>query len=639
MITQKFEIKVALLGYVSVGKTTVLNATLRDKFSEVSMRRTTAGINFFRIVSPTVNAPVKHDTDGGCQWSVAGDQETQKAPAVLREIETANQVLRETGVIEEKWFNIELEEPLCEMRKDTSLVLVDIPGINEADTDSIYTRYVDDNWKSFDCVVAVMDARQGVNTEEQLALLHLIKKNLSFKKEIPTIILFNKVDEPDNTEQVMLVKEAQEKISKIFEVGCRKASLQRVLDPTGNSGSISTDVYPVFIATSAVHAFFYRAASLLTFDQFRKNFDMDLIDMIGREEVGRFRWKKLSPDQRYEAVYKAVCEDESYKERLEDTNFDTYLTALSFALGGTAVQTKILEKQVDVELESLLGGETVNVGLLRALYDKSMVLNKNLTDIKDTFWSVYMASRETALEALDEDGDILDLAELVQTLGSYCSFVQPLQWKDEEERVHKEACSLVRLQFELLLRKPNLKECWELSRQICGGCASSQDTAEQSTWDSLSLHDWLAIFDSILLLSYDRTFCEVFGREKILLSQLRYRFVSSLSAPVACSCKICQPDLQCYDNNYNIMRSVTTASNIPKPKCCKCNNQLPLSPCRKAAHDPLVEWELCFATGSVNQINDQLNIFIPDSLSSPSHWGHVAWKCCKLVDALDTAAA
>jgi GTPase SAR1 family protein len=49
MLLQTFEIKVALLGYVSVGKTAVLNALLQDKFSEVSMRRTTAGVNFFSI--------------------------------------------------------------------------------------------------------------------------------------------------------------------------------------------------------------------------------------------------------------------------------------------------------------------------------------------------------------------------------------------------------------------------------------------------------------------------------------------------------------------------------------------------------------------------------------------------------------
>jgi GTPase SAR1 family protein len=47
MIAHSFEIKILLLGNVSAGKTTVLNALFRDKFGEVSMKRTTAGSTIF----------------------------------------------------------------------------------------------------------------------------------------------------------------------------------------------------------------------------------------------------------------------------------------------------------------------------------------------------------------------------------------------------------------------------------------------------------------------------------------------------------------------------------------------------------------------------------------------------------------
>ena len=46
------EIKVALLGNLSAGKSTVLNALFKDTYSEVSMGRTTAGINYFRLKNP-----------------------------------------------------------------------------------------------------------------------------------------------------------------------------------------------------------------------------------------------------------------------------------------------------------------------------------------------------------------------------------------------------------------------------------------------------------------------------------------------------------------------------------------------------------------------------------------------------------
>ena len=186
-----FEIKVVLVGYVSVGKTTVLNALLGDKFSEVSMRRTTAGVSNFRLNTRTDSAPQSGEFKGA--------QET------LKTITEDNETLRQQDVVEEKTFDIEIAEQLCEMRSDTRLTIVDIPGINEAGASSKYRDYVIEKWHTFDCIVAVMDARQGVNTEEQLGLLELIKDNCQTIKEIPVIILCNKVDESEDKEQQVLV--------------------------------------------------------------------------------------------------------------------------------------------------------------------------------------------------------------------------------------------------------------------------------------------------------------------------------------------------------------------------------------------------------------------------------------------------
>jgi GTPase Era involved in 16S rRNA processing len=56
------------------------------------------------------------------------------------------------------------------MRHDTRLVLVDIPGVNEAGSSKVYMDYATENWDSFDLVVVVLDARQGANTDDQVNL-------------------------------------------------------------------------------------------------------------------------------------------------------------------------------------------------------------------------------------------------------------------------------------------------------------------------------------------------------------------------------------------------------------------------------------------------------------------------------------
>jgi GTPase SAR1 family protein len=237
MKTHTFEIKVALLGHVSAGKSTVLNALLRDKFSEVSMRRTTAGVNFFRLhtsmLKETSEADERNQQDDGDtkekgegnvspsverSWEWGSEPDTlHDADHTLQKITHDNSILRQTNQIQESIFDVELDEPLCPMINNTKLVLIDIPGLNEAGSKAIYQKYVDDKWNTFDCVIAVMDVMQGVNTEEQVQLLRMIQRNLSTKKKMPAIVLCNKVDDPDNREIKMLVNEVSNKVKEIFE--------------------------------------------------------------------------------------------------------------------------------------------------------------------------------------------------------------------------------------------------------------------------------------------------------------------------------------------------------------------------------------------------------------------------------------
>lgn len=71
-----FELRVAVLGHVSAGKSTVINALLQGKFSQVGLRRTTAGVNSFRIHHPTIS--IQQAQSGGsssASSSISGTDE------------------------------------------------------------------------------------------------------------------------------------------------------------------------------------------------------------------------------------------------------------------------------------------------------------------------------------------------------------------------------------------------------------------------------------------------------------------------------------------------------------------------------------------------------------------------------------
>ena len=506
------------------------------------MGRTTAGVHIYHIQN---KEDKKNDTESSnsTSWrSIAKGKMTRTARSVLDEIKDSNKSLREAHRIEEQAFYIELEHDLCEMRNDTSLSVIDIPGVNEADTNSIYKKYAEDSWQTFDCVVVVMDARAGVNTAEQVDLLNFVKTNMKEKKDIPVIILCNKVDDPDDEELAVLVKEVKHKVESVFGVGCRDQALQTMLS-ANSTNSVLTNNSPVFIATSAIHAFFYRSASLLSFEQF-KTFDKELIEKFGREEVGRFRWKKMTDEEKYDEIFKAVSDQTRYKERLAATNFDKFLLAFSCLIGGDETQKHLLSKQIDVDIKSLLTShETIDniIHKIPHTYDKCLLLNKGPAPLKHAFWQLYTNSFEQAKDSLKLTPSPGVFSESMKLLTALQNLASTFGWKEELSRVSKEAKSIFRSQLEIVTEKYYRWDFsfWErtLSKKIvCSKCTDSGDkvstnrkrqykknkankapTCESNDdilWGALSPYDWLLILDSLLLMSHDKHFIERALRQK-----------------------------------------------------------------------------------------------------------------------------
>ena len=204
------------------------------------MRRTTAAINMFRI-STRKQETTEEDTTAD-DMQTGGSQTTgepQKASSTLKETIADNKILRTSNVIKEKTFDIQLDEPLCEMRPDTSLVVVDVPGLNEAGSSDMYKGYVDQQWDTYDCVVVIMDAEKGVNTDEQVSLLEFVKRKQQTSKDIPVIVLCNKVDDPSNEEIAVMVNEVREKVEEVFNVDCCSAALEKILNPSSTPDEAS----------------------------------------------------------------------------------------------------------------------------------------------------------------------------------------------------------------------------------------------------------------------------------------------------------------------------------------------------------------------------------------------------------------
>ena len=604
------------------------------------MKRTTAGVNFFKINQPTKDEESESNAEDG--WSKIGDdcRKTKDANDVHREITKDNEELRSSSIVEDKTFDIRIRHSICKMRKDTQLVLVDIPGINEAESSKKYKEYVESNWKTFDCVVLVMDAVQGVNTQEQVDLLEFVKRNNKEMKDIPTIVLGNKLDDLDDDDTINQIKETRAKTIEIFgNVDCQFVPT-KAIDTDQIEGDAPTSIgnepmNTAFIPLSAKNAYMYMKALSIDRDDLIKH--EDLVNKIGIDEYGR-KFMKRELNDKMKAVQDILEDPSELKERLADTNFNSFIAALSGFIGGEAKQKEILAKKFAMELKSISIdsiGENRNVSeFILEAYNKSKVIG--LTDfdwIKKTFWDVYN-DRETKIFdknlVLYAGPAIADRP--FKELEKYYKLTQSLLWTDESRKAQAAMKGLLRKQLSFLWEKFDEWSIEDYCRSTGGTefrpekkykCSAMQiwniNTAEQPSyimtnsshngmqwndgwkgwrapedfqWQNISPQDWTVILESLSLVWNDRILVNAFGVEKAKLNA----------------------DLAFLYNTFKSICAVdghfSSSAEITKLIC---------------VHAYKKEVQIRGKTGA----NSMAQITMPVSLNDPHHWGYLASKYIK----------
>ena len=588
----------------SVGKSTVLNAMLGDKYSEVSMRRTTAGVNFFRIHG---NSDIASDPKAAT-WT---HSEIQKSNARLRSAKNDE--------LEEMFFDIEVDEPLLkETREDSKLVLVDIPGINEANSKSIYKDYVAEKWNTFDAVIVVMDAVQGVNTEEQVQLLEFVKENCNSKKDLAVFILCNKVDDPDDEEQIILVKEAQVKVEQIFGDECSRQGLTKLIDSASHGAGTpeAMATFKTFIPVSAMNAYIYRSASGLTQEKLQK-FDKELIEKIGREEVGRFKWKKLSDDEKVAAVHSVLSDPESLKERMEATKFETFLSIFSRCLGRKDVQLEMIKKQQAVQL-SLLSAETPFARDICLALKASSATGYAVEKISEAFWALFSSLQERILRDFAADFPAnFDPAPLAILADELHLFYSAMDSKEEKKRILEAMGSVVKKELEVIIHRGSnwTFKYWFESATVPALVFGSTDShSEFRRWKEevastvISPIDWNTILSSVLFAfqESDPTSAGLsIYKQEIFKLSLKFASLEYLTMTAQCLETKKEFERATVSQNFDFYQKATS----------------------RTLKDGV------FVPSNPKDYEKIVRLTTPETLDDPSHWGHLTYKYLEMAKA------
>ena len=179
-------INIAILGGVSVGKSTLLNCLLGEYYSPTSYCRTTMTPQIYYESLTNIDDPhhiMQNNINLNKNNSVPANNNRQST--LLNNGLTTNR------------YNVPKISDFVDLHPGVGISLHDIHGLNDSVTKETHCKYVKDNFHNFDVVIFLLDICSAMNTGDQMEMLKFIltcikTKTEEFKCETKFVVLINK---------------------------------------------------------------------------------------------------------------------------------------------------------------------------------------------------------------------------------------------------------------------------------------------------------------------------------------------------------------------------------------------------------------------------------------------------------------
>jgi hypothetical protein len=421
--------------------------------------------------------------------------------------------------------------------------------------------------------------------EEDEALVKSIKENLD-KRSIPVLTICNKIDDIDDEKLQKHAKRAKQKVEKILETKVDSS-------------------FPKFLPISAIQGYAYRAGAqmsvyhyegwftflvfcflvlILTLFSPLADFDKDMIELVGKEHLGSKQWKKMDHEERFRKTHAIIKDEKLFDEAMGASGFYQLLRVLEHTLGGE-VQQHMLFSQIDLMLKKLspYQSEWISRTLFTAYRKHSWLLSDPLTPqdaarketfeakLRHDFWKTFEVYQDVTFQKFVSSfpRKVEVVVDPLRELMYYHKLVGVAKWEGEEETILERMKTFVRHYIYFLLKLEN----------------KTSGNKKFSVEHNVSPLDWSIIWRSMLLLSYDRVFCETFGKEKIILEELQHeslqwKWNSSSRVPFFNeNCPKCRNPLEKMKKkpHFPMCKHCSTVFLDGPPeenlKCCYCGNE------------------------------------------------------------------
>jgi hypothetical protein len=220
-----------------------------------------------------------------------------------------------------------LKNEICQMHPKGRFTIINVPGLDQEGTR--YLDYVKEEWKTFVCVIVVLDATTAHDTDRNDRLIDLVEDNIQNQRIVPVIYVINKMDLVGGTQALDAVARLTDKIEALNEEVHEDVYIdeKKSAGYNPNANTIAQIVY-----TSTAHALLDKMVRANRIDHL-DHIDMRVIDKIGRDHLGPPAWDLLTTRAKYQQIASIIRQSYNNQSNVIDSGTSKFFGALSKAVG------------------------------------------------------------------------------------------------------------------------------------------------------------------------------------------------------------------------------------------------------------------------------------------------------------------
>ena len=327
-ITPIENVHIAILGPISAGKSTLLNALSCDTMSEMKRKRTTMTPQIYNIVyDPKIITP------------------SEEIARLNKEANDRILFLRERGeynhanMIEACNYNISPLPDFIDLPdKKATYSILDMPGLNDQGS-AIFTDFIKHHSNKIDVYILVFDINSSLNTTDEVNIINLVIEQVKKNQHGYIHVLINKADdityadngtfEFTNEELKELYEQAERTVADLFtKAGIHRYGSKDIMNKSGKK--VLPDVKFMYSISPicASQAYVYRTIKYNP----EGHIEESAIDPIIINEVGKKELQKLKGiEMKRKFMYGLLQNDGSniYSDGMRDTGYTLFRNHLA----------------------------------------------------------------------------------------------------------------------------------------------------------------------------------------------------------------------------------------------------------------------------------------------------------------------